>query len=123
MDGATPSAEFLTGLCRALGISGEWLLTGRGPMRSEEVAAHTLRRAAAPDLLAALANAVESLIERVDRLDVFVSTMETRLRGRAAGDPVPHETASVTDRARLVARALPQRASADDHPDAPSRGA
>ena len=128
MDGAPPSAEFLTGLCRALGISGEWLLTGRGPMRAQDVGTHALRQAGAPDLLAALANSVETLIDRVERLEVFVSTMEVRLRGRGPAavevkpqhGPDPAKTPAAADRARAVARAVAKRPSPDDRPDAPT---
>jgi|GEM_PF-1086408 len=83
LGGTPPSVEFLSGLCSALGISGEWLLTGRGPMRRVEVRMHALREATASDLVAAMAATLERTLDRVERLEVFVSTMGTRLRARA----------------------------------------
>lgn len=90
MAGQAPSTEFLTALCRALGVNGDWMLTGRGPMHAADVHSHALREAAPPDLLSALASAVEVLIQRVERLEVFVQTMETRLRAaNSSADPSP----------------------------------
>jgi hypothetical protein len=80
MTGQAPSTEFLTGLCRGLGINGDWMLTGRGPMRVADVQMHALREAAPPDLLSALAFAIEALINRVERVEHYLQTMETRLR-------------------------------------------
>ncbi|MCC6660010.1 MAG: helix-turn-helix transcriptional regulator [Phycisphaerales bacterium] len=127
LEGRTPpSMDFLSELCRTLGVSGEWLLTGRGPMRSAEASARALSRAGVPELLAALANSVESLIERVERLETFLSTMETRVRGRGAAPPGAgevHEATFVAGRAGFIARAVPERSCADDRPDAAARGA
>lgn len=86
MAGHAPSAEFLSGLCAGLGLNGEWLLTGRGPMRAAEVRTRALREANASELLNAMATTLERLIDRVERIEVFVQTMETRLRARAHGD-------------------------------------
>ena len=82
LGGTPPSVEFLSGLCTALGISGEWRLPGRGPMRRVEVRGHALREATASDLVGAMAATLERTLDRVERLEVFVSTMETRLRAR-----------------------------------------
>lgn len=80
LTGQTPSVEFLTQLSRALGLSTEWLLTGRGPMLLQDVRASHLRESPAPDLLMALASTVETLLVRIDRLERFVQTMELRIR-------------------------------------------
>lgn len=79
MQGQTPNAEFLAELCAALSISGDWLLTGRGPMRLDEQRAHALRGATAADLLAAMAATIERLGERIDRLETYIQTLETRM--------------------------------------------
>lgn len=84
MQGQAPSAEFLAGVCVNLAVSGEWILTGRGPMRSGDVRAHALREANAADLLGAVAATLEKLHERVERLEVFAQSLETRVRGLAA---------------------------------------
>jgi hypothetical protein len=133
LQGPAPGVEFLSAVCTALGISGEWLLTGRGPMRSADVAPHALRQGGAPNLPAAIANAVERLIEWVDRTEVFVQTLEVRLRGaRPAGGTEamshdetdqPYAAAHLSDRARLLARAVAKRSCPDDRPDASARGA
>lgn len=80
MHGAAPSTEFLAAVCVRLGINGEWLLTGRGPMKAKDVRGRALDEATAHELLHAMANTIEMLIARVDRLEVFVHTLETRLR-------------------------------------------
>lgn len=80
MQGQSPGADFLAALCAALGISGDWLLTGRGPMKLDEQRAHALRDATAGDLLAAMAGTIERLADRIDRLETYVQTLEVRLR-------------------------------------------
>lgn len=83
LSGQAPSAEFLSNLCAALRINGDWLLTGRGPMKSEDVRTHALAQANTPELFSAMANTLESLLKRVERLEVFVQAMEVKLRARA----------------------------------------
>ncbi len=85
LTGQTPSVEFLQALCKACGVSGEWLLTGKGPARATDVHAATLQEAGAGELLGALAEAVERLIERVDRLERLMQVMELRLRASPPG--------------------------------------
>jgi transcriptional regulator with XRE-family HTH domain len=85
--GQSPSVEFLTALCVATQASPEWLLTGRGPMRQSQVRAHALQGANAHELLGAIAQTLERLIERVERLERFLQTMETRLRARRDDAP------------------------------------
>lgn len=88
MQGQAPSTEFLSALCKATGVSGEWLLTGRGPMKQSEARGHALREASAAELLSALSNSLEALIARVDRIELFVQMLEVRLRtGPAAPAP------------------------------------
>lgn len=86
MQGQAPSVEFLAALCSALEINGEWLLCGRGPMRVRDVRAHALKDASGTELLGALATGVEGIAERLERLEVYVQTLETRLRAQEQGD-------------------------------------
>lgn len=81
MQGQAPSATFLTNMCRVLGISGEWLLTGRGPMKCTEVRSHALSQADPSELMTAIANTLTDLCDRMDRIERFVQTLETRVRG------------------------------------------
>lgn len=85
MNGQSPSAEFLQAMCAALGLSGTWLLTGVGPMRADEITSAALRQADPSDLLGAMAGSIETLIDRVSRLELYVHTMETRVRAGQVG--------------------------------------
>lgn len=115
MTGQTPSVEFLGGLCTALGISADWLLTGRGPMRMSELPKHAAHKAEAGEVLLAVAASIEQLQERVDRIETYVQTLETRLRAAQenSGDASAPPPRSRTARARRVADALPERRPAD----------
>lgn len=94
MQGQSPGADFLASLCAALAISGDWLLTGRGPMKLDQQRAHALRDATAGDLLTAMAGTIERLSERIDRLETYVQTLEVRLRslGPSAGGCAEYPT-------------------------------
>lgn len=81
MQGQAPSVEFLAALCSRFDLNAQWLLTGRGPQKQSDAKAHALREANPSELLSAVAEALERLTERVDRIELFVQTMETRLRG------------------------------------------
>lgn len=82
MQGQSPSVEFVSALCDRLGVSGEWLLTSRGPKLQKDTKDHALRQSSPGELLAAMAAALESLAERVDRLEAFTQTLDVRLRVR-----------------------------------------
>lgn len=77
--GQAPSVDFLASLCDAFQINAEWLLSGRGPMRVQEIRSHALQQASPGELLTAMASTIERLTERVERLEIFVQTLETRL--------------------------------------------
>lgn len=132
MLGQAPSVEFLAALCTALGVSADWLLTGRGPAKTSEVREHAIRDASPGDLLMAVANTLEAISGRLDRLEVYVQTLETRVRvnGQAAtaldrrsadggrdGSVVTviekSDAGAGRTRARSIADALPKRPSAD----------
>lgn len=87
LGGQAPSIEFLQALCKAFGISGEWMLTGRGPMKAADAREAALRQADAGELLSALAEAVERLISRVDRLEQLIQIVEVRVRVVEARGP------------------------------------
>lgn len=86
MQGQSPSVQFLTGFCSALGVSATWLLTGHGPMLAADVKGHVLKSAAASDLLGAMAGQLEAMRSRLERVELYVQTLETRLRADRAGD-------------------------------------
>lgn len=131
MHGQPPSVEFLASLCASLGVCADWLLTGRGPMRQDQIKAQALERAEPGELLSAVANTLEKVCERVDRIETYVQTLETRLRvgsrpaefsrpsdqkGRARKKS--HGQQSRTDdlaeeRSRSVADAISQRPHSD----------
>ncbi len=83
--GQAPSVEFLSAICDRFMINGEWLLTGRGPMRRQEIRKHALQEASAAELLNAMATTLERLTERVERLEMYVQSLETLLRADAHG--------------------------------------
>ncbi len=93
MQGQAPSATFLTNLCSVMGISGEWLLTGRGPMKCAQMRSHALNQADPSELMTAVANTLTDLCDRMDRLERFVQGLETRIRGglvaEKQGSPKP----------------------------------
>jgi len=93
LNGAAPSLEFVEAVCRAFGVSRQWLVTGRGPRHSLTDEADVLNEAEAGELLEAVSDALESLLERVDRLESFASALESRLR-QALGEVRPAGAAS-----------------------------
>lgn len=114
--GHTPSVEFLTHLSQGLNLNGEWLLTGRGPMNRTDIRPQALREANASELLNAVAATLERLIQRVERLELFLQTMEVRLRSHGQGLSSEDGQAAplhVSTRVRRVAQAIPGRAPAD----------
>ena len=78
MQGHAPSAAFLTNMCRVLGVSGEWILTGRGPMKCTDLRSHALNEAKPSELLTAVADTMTDLCERVDQLEQVVQRIESR---------------------------------------------
>jgi transcriptional regulator with XRE-family HTH domain len=118
LSGAAPSADFLASLCRTLRINADWLLTGRGPMRADEVRTAALRESPAPDLLNAMAASIERLLDRVDRIEAYVQTMETRVRATHTGNL--HGTSSAApERARRIGEVITKRPPAHDRGAAP----
>lgn len=132
MQGQAPSVEFLASLCSTYDVNAQWLLTGQGPIKQSHAKAHALRDANPGELLSAVAHALERLTLRVDRLELFVQMLESRLRQTSAPrtaaaaaetdhaqasptttDPAAAPAAGPTIRARRIADALTQRPRAD----------
>lgn len=138
MHGQSPSVEFLTALCAKLDVSPEWLLTGRGARHASKAREQVIRDANPSELLGAMAATVERLAERVQRLELFIQSLDSRLRvaleaspgasyehaetiqpapivvapgARAGPDPRAHPAA---ERALGVAGALAQRPRSPD---------
>ncbi len=84
MQGQAPSVEFLSALCRSLGVCADWLLSGRGPMKSADLRRYALDEADPSELLTAMANTIELLLQRVERLEVYAQTLEARLTSMPA---------------------------------------
>lgn len=121
MQGAAPSVEFVSAFCERLSLNANWVLTGRGPMKAADVRTEALAVANPTELLTATAGNIEKLDDRVDRLEAFVSTMETRLRATLAPsgengttDGEEGTAGQTDDRARRIADALPERPRPDD---------
>lgn len=96
MLGQAPSVEFLSAFCTTLNLNAEWLLTGRGPMHRGDVRGHTLREANPHELLNAVAETLERLLVRVERLEVFLQTLEVRLRAAPPAPGVPSDHGAQT---------------------------
>ncbi len=77
---SSPSVEFLSAFCAALGINGDWLLTGKGPMLRTDVKAESLRGADPGELLSAMAGMIEKLDRRVEMMERWIQDLETRVR-------------------------------------------
>jgi transcriptional regulator with XRE-family HTH domain len=79
MHGKMPSAIYVQAFCDALGVSGDWLLTGRGTRLRTDVRTHALKQADASELLNAIAETLTLLTSRVDTMERFMQSLETRL--------------------------------------------
>jgi transcriptional regulator with XRE-family HTH domain len=82
MQGQAPSVDFLTNLCRALGLSGSWLLTGDGVMHVSETKGRPSARRRPRSCSPTMAGTLGGLIDRVGRLEGYLQTLETRVRVR-----------------------------------------
>ena len=128
LQGQAPSAEFLIGVCRAFGVSANWLLNGHGPMRANEIRREALRQADAAELLTAMSETMTVLIDRVTRLERYVQTLETRLRtrdeepivetrGETTAAAVEHGSPTNPDGTRARATRIASRASSERSPE------
>ena len=69
MNGQSPSAAFLSSISNNFGISGEWLLTGRGPMLTKDILAHILQSSSSEALLAAVSTLFDNIFIKLAELD------------------------------------------------------
>lgn len=69
LQGQSPSVEFVTALCDAFGVNPDWLLRGHGPMKAEDALVEALRTATPAQLLATIGSSIDSLAERLARLE------------------------------------------------------
>ncbi len=54
MNGYAPSSSFLANASTQFGISGDWLLSGRGPMLSQDITKHVIENAEPQTLMNAV---------------------------------------------------------------------
>ncbi|MFG0326056.1 MAG: helix-turn-helix domain-containing protein [Phycisphaerales bacterium JB037] len=80
MQGQSPSLDFVSSLCRALGLNANWLLGGHGPKFLAENADRALAEASVGSLLRALAAHADSIAPRL-------AGYETLARSFGAGAP------------------------------------
>jgi len=88
MHGQSPSTEFLAKLCRALSVNANWLLTGQGPRRTEDIRVQTLRSATPSELLSALSESATNSRDRITQLERRLSRLEALL-GTLGPEGVP----------------------------------
>lgn len=69
MNGHAPSAAFLSKVATEFGVSGEWLITGNGPMLSRDIPKYVLNNAQPDVLMNAVAQLVVYLNKRIDAID------------------------------------------------------
>lgn len=101
MQGQAPSALFLAKLCLALGVSGQWLLTGRGPMLCEQMLASALGQANPSELMNALAQTMSSLTTNLEHLDHQVQRLSSKA---ASGETQGGGSAHNANRAAKLSR-------------------
>ena len=102
MQGQSPNIEFITAFCSVFAVNPQWLLTGEGPMRRDEVRSYYLAESDPADLLAAIAATIDRMTDRIDRLELYCQQLETQLRGSRpeAPDHPSADAASFDDSAR-----------------------
>jgi transcriptional regulator with XRE-family HTH domain len=116
MRGQAPSIDFIAGLCDATGTNVHWLITGQGAQRGEDARVEALKRADAGELLSAVATTIERAVERLDRLERYVQTIETRLSAIFDEEDADAEDDAAAERAERVgaiADAVSQRSPPD----------
>lgn len=115
----TPSVDFLAAFCEALEINADWLLTGEGHMRLEEKRKAVIRDAGLSDVLRAMAEAVDRLTTRVDRMEAVLRMHDDRLR--ATPGSTPGSPRGTTPGA--IPGSTPKRVDHPDRDDATTRPA
>lgn len=69
MQGHAPSASFLSKLCLELGISGDWILSGKLPVKTADIPDHVLERIEPDELMRAVSNTMIQVLHRLDHLE------------------------------------------------------
>jgi hypothetical protein len=87
MRGGAVPGEFLCAFAAALGVSGRWLLLGKGPVRERDAARLTVRRAPPGLLLGTLAGVIGDLNERLDRVQAFADALYQSLESGESSEP------------------------------------
>lgn len=119
MNGHAPSLEFVAAVCAKFGVNAQWLLSGRGPMKSKDIRAHALNEANAAELLAAMARTIEALTERVDRLERHIHTLDARVRVASTNiiGPIPN---TITEVKHAATQETPALADGRRDPEQPA---
>lgn len=73
LNGISPSAEFLTAICRVYGVLGTWLLCSEGPRTEAERPEHLLGTVSTREL-------AQQLVERLSRIENRLGTLEQSQR-------------------------------------------
>lgn len=102
LQGQSPSVEFVAALAEALGINADWLITGRGPMKTDQLKAHALATADTSELMHAMAETIDRLVDRMQRVEVYMQTLEARVRGQQHDDSRPNPAVSVSSPPRFA---------------------
>ncbi|MGP1347169.1 MAG: helix-turn-helix domain-containing protein [Phycisphaerales bacterium] len=114
----TPSIEFLAALCRAYNLNAHWLLMGAGPMLRTESPHHALQQGEPAELLFAVADALEQLVERVERLESIVHAIESQAFDPPAAIRAPRHAG---DEGGIAGTIKPAAASAPQRSDRTGR--
>ncbi|MGD9691600.1 MAG: hypothetical protein AB7G17_02030 [Phycisphaerales bacterium] len=117
MQGQTPPIQFIAAVCASTGASADWLLTGHIIPRAPE---ERIPKDHAPEhVLASLSHVVETLTDRVERLERYIQTLETKLRASAAPSEPPHDRPDPTAQTRRQTTAPRPSSIADALPPGP----
>ncbi|MEK6703805.1 MAG: hypothetical protein AABZ53_16215, partial [Planctomycetota bacterium] len=73
-----PSVELLVRICEKFAISGEWLLTGKGPQKREELRKYALQEASPGELYQAVAQRLSCVEEQLARLAILEAEKASR---------------------------------------------
>lgn len=90
LSGHAPSTEFLAQICDHYGVSGNWLLLGKGPPTIKAIQRQALENATEEELMGALATKLQSIELRLDNLELAMKRYGPRkASGREAAPQQP----------------------------------
>ncbi|MCC5823743.1 MAG: helix-turn-helix domain-containing protein [Phycisphaerales bacterium] len=86
LSGHAPSTEFLAQICDKYGVSGNWLLLGKGPATIKAVRKQALETASEEELMGVLGSKLQSIELRIENLELAVKRYGPRSKpgGREA---------------------------------------